>query len=275
MTTPDDSSIMPAPRTPLNKRKTTSDTHCSEEEVPLKRHNSMSDISGVSGNSGPDPKKGVPFTEMVTQALKQKSVLEELAPVLSDLLAPVIKSTMDTAIALLQDSVINPLLVANKELVETVKSQKDTITSQNNQITDQNVKIKSVEFQLDSTTRKCHSLEADLNDLQQYGRRNSLRINNFPTKGTPDEFQLTDQVCHFINSSVFKIDMLGDVSDSSCRITPDDIERCHPVGPKNSKQILVKFSRYHTKTRVIRKRRFLKDNPDKVFIVEDLTYNNH
>ena len=279
MTTPDDSTIMPAPRTPQCKRKTSTDT--SPGEVPLiKRHNSMSDISSVSctsGISGQEPKKGIPFTDMVTQALKQKSVLEELASFLPDLLAPVIKSTMDTAIALLQDSVINPLLDANKELVETVKSQKVTITSQNKQITDQKAQIKSVEKQLDSTVVKCQSLEADLNDLQQYGRRNSLRLNNFPTKGTPSEFELTDQVCHFINSSVFKLDMLhvGDISETGCHIRPDDIERCHPIGPQNSKQVLVKFCRYHTKTRVLKQRRNLKNNPDRVFIVEDLTRFNH
>ena len=215
MTTPDDSAMMPAPRTPQFKRKSGEvETTCVEEFPLLKRHNSISDINTDNSSSQPggsDSKKGVPFTTMITQALKQKSVLEDLAPVLSDLLAPVIKSTMDTAIASLKDSIINPLLVANQELVETVKSQKETIASQNKQITVQNAKIKSVENELDQTHKKCQKLESDLNDLQQYGRRNSLRLNNFPTKGTPDEFELTDQVCQFINSNVLKLD--GDISE--------------------------------------------------------------
>ena len=51
-----------------------------------------------------------------------------------------------------------------------------------------------------------------------------------------------------------------------------DIDRCHPVGPK---QILVKFYKYHIKRLVYSAKAKLRNNPDKIFISEDLTRKNH
>ena len=269
MNTPVDSSTMSDPRTPQQKRKGDSGS-VSPGDVPLiKRQNSLPDIR--CGES----KKGIPFTEMITQTLKQKSVLEDLAPVLSELLSPAIKSTMEAAIESFRDTVINPLLATNKELMETVKSQKDTIDRQTKELAAKGKRISNVEKELDNTKNICQTLHKDLNDLQQYGRRNSIRLNNFHPEGTPNEHELTNQVCLFLNTSVLKLDMSDDITDYDKRLMPEDIERCHPVGPKAGKKILIKFSRYHTKNRVLKMRRNLKNHPKKVFIVEDFTRYNH
>lgn len=52
------------------------------------------------------------------------------------------------------------------------------------------------------------------------------------------------------------------------------MERCHFTGCAK-RQILIKFARYHTKRRVYMSKKNLKQNPDKIFISEDLTKVNH
>ena len=61
------------------------------------------------------------------------------------------------------------------------------------------------------------------NELEQYGRRKSLRINNF-VLDTPveNEHELKQRVLYFLNTAVLK--GVGRVLDES------DIERCHFVG---------------------------------------------
>ena len=122
-------------------------------------------------------------------------------------------------------------------------------------------------------TSEIDQLRLSHNELEQYGRRNSLRINNlkFDGSGGPpqNEEQLTRAVLHFLNSEVLKGDRKLDVPD---------IERCHYVGkPKKSgsKQVLVKFSRYHDKRRVFLSKKLLKNHLNGTFMTEDLTAMNH
>ena len=96
------------------------------------------------------------------------------------------------------------------------------------------------------------------NELEQYGHRNSLRINDF-VLDTPveNEHELTRRVLYFLNTAVLK--GVGRVLDER------DIERCHFVGkPKVSgpQQILIKFSRYHDKWRVFSLKKNLKKHPN-------------
>ena len=89
-----------------------------------------------------------------------------------------------------------------------------------------------------SLTSEIDQLRLSHNELEQYERRNSLRINNlkFDGPGGPpqNEEQLTRAVLHFFNNEVLKGNRKLDVPD---------IERCHDVGkPKTSgsKEVLVK-----------------------------------
>ena len=72
----------------------------------------------------------------------------------------------------------------------------------------------------------------------------------------------------FINSKVLK--------PEQSKISEADIDRCHPVGPKSKpKQILIKFSSYHTRWHVFRSKGNLKNYRDHVFVCEDLTTDNY
>ena len=104
-------------------------------------------------------------------------------------------------------------------------------------------------------------MKQEVNELEQYERRNSLRINNLklngPTGPPRDEQQLTSAVVYFFNTAVLKGDS---------KLTDQDIERCHYVGKlkqESSTQILVKFFRYHDKRRVFALKRNLNNNASK------------
>lgn len=113
-------------------------------------------------------------------------------------------------------------------------------------------------------------LRYEVNDLEQYGRRNSIRLNNFKLIITPkSEEELTECVMNFLNESVLQYGRPLEMRD---------IERCHYVGKAigdRPKQIIIKFSHYQDKRRVFAAKSKLKNNRAKTFITEDLTSANH
>ena len=133
--------------------------------------------------------------------------------------------------------------------------------------------IEELQCTVYSLTAEIDQLRLSHNELEQYGRRNSLRIINLKFDGSDglqqNEEQLTRAVLHFLNSEVLKGDRKLDVPD---------IDRCHYVGKlktSGSKQVLVKFSRYHDKRRVFLSKKLLKNHLNKTFMTEDVTAMNH
>ena len=165
----------------------------------------------------------------------------------------------------------------------TISSQNKLIDDQNKQISDhkkiimdQKELIESKTEQIDELVTAVGALKISLNELEQYGRRNSLRFVNMklpePTSDDRDdrERELTLFMVNFINKAVFK--GLGHT------LSERKIERCHTIGKPNkfgAKQVLVKFCRYHDRRRVFISKKNLKGNPNKSFISEDLTSVNH
>ena len=118
------------------------------------------------------------------------------------------------------------MLESNKKLQESVaeqtrviEEQKKVISSQEHLISDQekaiagqasllNSKsetIDQLEMQVECLMVELNSVKFDLNDLEQYGRRSSIRLNNYnPSVNSTDEEQLTKSVTHFLNESVLK-----------------------------------------------------------------------
>ena len=54
-------------------------------------------------------------------------------------------------------------------------------------------------------------------------------------------------------------------------VTADETERCHPLG----NQVIVKSKYYKSKAVVFSAKGKLKNNPESIFMTEDLTKNNH
>ena len=125
--------------------------------------------------------------------------------------------------------------------------------------------------ELDTLNSDVENLKIEVNRLEQYGRRSSLRFNNMNVDPNLNEIQLTTYMKNFINSNILKGPDAGELTES-------DIDRCHPVGGfrgKRKPQVIVKFFSYKVKARVYGNKSNLKNHPDKTFITEDLTKANH
>ena len=133
--------------------------------------------------------------------------------------------------------------------------------------------LKSVTEQVDNNAvaqleRRVKSLEQKVEEQEQYSRRNCLRFSNIPFKkedGSPAE------ASYDINSDKIVIDMC--TQKLGVTVTKADISRSHVVGePRDSKcQIIVRFISYRMRFKVYSAKSKLKNDPDKRFIVEDLT----
>ena len=107
--------------------------------------------------------------------------------------------------------------------------------------------------------------EAKLDDLEQYSRRNSVRISGITEneKGEDIENNITS--------------VLDDMKMST-KITLKDINRVHRIGPRvsltnkmHSQQIIIQFRDYKTKSAFIKERKTLRTKLLNVYMAEDLT----
>ena len=95
------------------------------------------------------------------------------------------------------------------------------------------------------------TLRAEHDELEQYTRRNSVRLTGLT--------EATNENVYDIVITVFNEEM-----EVSPPITPDEIDRIHRVGkpdPTQRRSILVKFATCRSKKRVVTNRRYL--NPMK------------
>ncbi len=113
-------------------------------------------------------------------------------------------------------------------------------------------------------TEDISNLEEELNDLQQYSRRNSLRISDIPEKANENTNDIVKSLAH---------EKLG------VSVEERDIDRSHRVGKRNDhetgskhRQILVKFTNYSARSTMIRSRYKLKGTG--ITIHENLTRKN-
>lgn len=100
-------------------------------------------------------------------------------------------------------------------------------------------------------------IQIKTDELEQYGRRTSSPLFSVPLPNSDD---CENTVLEVINEKL-KID-----------ISRDEIERCHPLGPK---QVIVQFKSYKSKAAVNKAKTNLKGNEAKIFLTEDLTKRNH
>ena len=157
-----------------------------------------------------------------------------------------------------------------------VKKATDSITKQLNTVVAENFSLKErcsdlenrvAELELGNTTRR---LETDA--LEQYGRRNILRVSGIPE--LPDE-DTDDLILHL-------------ASDLGVTLRPSEIDRSHRVGKpsdetisqqkkskKKNRDIIVKFTSYNARSKLFNKRKQLRETEDedlkRIFLNEDLT----
>lgn len=102
-------------------------------------------------------------------------------------------------------------------------------------------------------------INAKCDDLEQYSRRDNIRISGIDEKPSEDTNKIV-------------IETLKEQLNIDC--TVNEISRSHRVGKVVSgkpRQIIVKFVRHDTKASVMRKRKLLKEKKSNIFVNEDLT----
>ena len=104
---------------------------------------------------------------------------------LTPLIQETIRYSIDSAIVGLRDTILQPILDNNQKLQDNINKQNIRIEQQRNIIIEQGKELsvnKDIITELEAENRllsaEIDDLKVGLNDLEQYGRRNSLRFHN-------------------------------------------------------------------------------------------------
>lgn len=257
------------------------------------------------------------FSKMAKVGVSTDLDTEMFSKLLADAMAKkpfqlAIQGFIKTSFDSYTEQVVQPLIDSNRELRDLVSKQNETISKQSEITENQKIELENQRkvflSNYETNCRRIEDLRSEINDVQQYSRRTSLRIFNLKIpENTISESDLTDHVVSFINNSILKlkpdksIEKKGngksddesstpiddEVADTSKSLAPSkttyssysavnksDIDRCHTLG-HGKKHIIVKFVKYHVKARVYAAKSNLKSQPEKVFITEDLTKHNY
>ena len=159
-------------------------------------------------------------------------------------------------------------------LKKTIDEQIKISEQQNKIIKEQADKLDGKTKLIDELEQKCDNLSAELNkvkvavsDLEQYGRRNSLRFSKLGFDPKLPENELIKKTTAYINDRMLPNGPL---------LSESDIDRYHPIGQLRNNvpsQVIVKFASYHIKHRVFSAKANLRNTP--VFVSEDLTRSNY
>lgn len=263
----------------------------------IKKHNSLPDLSQEEEMlvkpkrkpAKPKPKSNSKsFSDMVSM-FNNEEFINNITPKICDMIQPLIQqtiqSTVTAAVETVKTTVLSEILESNLKFQQTVDEQVRTIAEQNTVIESQKKEIDSNRLridelegenhflarEMDSVNSELEALKLEVNRLEQYGRRSSLRFNNMNIDLHMKEWEMTRYMTSFINDNVLK-------GPDCIKLSEADIDRCHPVGKpagKKKPQIIVKFFSYKAKDCVYRNKSNLKNHPDKTFVTEDLTKANH
>ena len=137
-----------------------------------------------------------------------------------------------------------------------------------NEITQLREELKIKDAKIEKLERRIETLESDFDSLEQYSRRNSIRLFGLEEKPGEDAAALA---VSFVNKQM-KVEP---------PITIDDIDRVHRIGKKvlpnesspherpKPRAIIIKFATYRARQRVVMQRKLIKDTD--YYINEDLT----
>lgn len=243
MSIPEPNTPSSAPETNLKKRELSSPF--SPEDITKKKtkpsSNTMnSSFEGDMSTELIDESEGIVMTQSHMMTLPETE-LHKLGQI-------VIPSVQATALS----SIRNELRGLIKEVVsEVIDNKLEALTNDNRRLSNENEQLKN----------RISQLEQSLDDAEQYSRRNCVRLSNIPEMDSEDTDRLVLKVAETMNIDV------------SLR----DIDRSHRIGKPGKKahrDIIVKFTSYRARERMMKNRKNLKGSElNGVFINEDLTRN--
>ena len=109
------------------------------------------------------------------------------------------------------------MVIENQDQI--IVDQNKAIESQSKLLKEKGESVEKLEMQVDGLMTELDAVKNELNDLEQYGRRNSIRLNSYSSIMPPkDEVDLNKSVMHYLNANV-----LRDARPLRLR----EIERCH------------------------------------------------
>ncbi|KAK3090419.1 hypothetical protein FSP39_011709 [Pinctada imbricata] len=220
------------------KRKQPESTSPIENPRSLRRRHHSITMSSPALNPVPE---GLPLhpqntdmSQMLVGQLSNPLIVNAIVPILSAALTPLINQTIQSAV----HSAIAPLSTK--------------VAQQEQQI----AVLQSTNAEL---VERVADLENDVEELEQYGRRTSLRFHNV---AVPSDSNSDNVIVDLVNKKL------------GVKITHDDINRSHPVGKPNQsgrRQLICRFRNWKLKNEIFMKKKHLKTDPDRIFITEDLT----
>ena len=159
--------------------------------------------------------------------------------------------------ALMLPSVTEAVKEAVKDATTPLQAQINDLKTDLNDIKAENTTLKTKVDELEKTVAKN---VINIDSLEQYSRRNTLRISGIPE----DPVESTD------------VKVLELAADLNVNLFSHDIDRSHCVGkplPGKTRDVIVKFTRYNARRMLYEVRKDLRyvENRDKIFINEDLT----
>jgi small-conductance mechanosensitive channel len=150
-------------------------------------------------------------------------------------------------------SIESPVQSVFLQLTETIQKQAEEV-ARLTKVLDEAEKCNA------DLQKEIWGLEEALDDLEQYGRRNSLRFHNCPVSNQQ----------HGIDTDAIVMDLCK--SKMNIDLTDEDISRSHQIGKPNKSgniQIICKFKNWKIKNKVYTEKKKMKNTS--IFVTEDLT----
>ena len=243
------------------KRKADESPESEKIQPRLRRRGSLPDLHEVHEIS--EPKKTFTVPELMRKGLRDPDVMRDLVPAIMTSLQPMIEakieqtiqSSIDKSFAASIDKAVNDAISKyRQEVMKPLLDQRDEeIKLLKSELNEKTAK-------LNFTEAKVQKLEKGLDDLNQYGRRQSIRLNNV---------QIADEV----DCEKAVLDILNKALPDDQNISASDIDRCHTIGKANKKgnrQVIVKFQSYKIKAKIYDARFNLRN----IYMTEDLSPKN-
>lgn len=204
----------------------------------------------------PEP-DNLAVTHYVSRPMNPSDILS-IAHELKQIMLPEIKQTVRDEIPDIETIVHQAVQSAVKAVTDVMDKKIEQLAADNAILRKDNENLVKLCSNLDNKVAK---LEASNDSLEQYSRRNSVRISGIPQR----EQENTDKI------------VLDVARSMGVPLEITDIDRSHRVGSdKNRKRdILVKFVSYRTRQSLLTERKKLRNTEGMkdVFINEDLTTN--
>ena len=197
------------------------------------------------------------FKELINSFSEFKTDFEKIVEVKLDTFKLELVKTIDERLSKLTSEINVTVETVKQELLDELNTVRRTCRDEIEKCNDK------VTMQCTSLRVSINSLTEENNRLEQYTRKNSVRISGIPEK--PGE-----NVIDIVNQHV-----VGRLPNNA-KFGAVDIDNCHRVGrrsePGRSRQIIVKFNSHLKKMSVIRARSGLKGTG--IAINDDLTKTN-